>query len=161
MEPYEHIKTLKDACEATGENYSKLSAKPLSDQFEVIIKAINGGWEADYKNTNQYKYIPYFPSDHDLKIDDIETLDMGFKTHQMAEHFTKYFVPLKIKTGIVTMKPKEIDMTVKDLIEHLKQLKQMSKVFIDDPMRGDVMQLNTIHIRQSSRDGEDAVYICN
>jgi hypothetical protein len=26
----------------------------------IIIKALNEGWEPDWKNKNQYKYFPYF-----------------------------------------------------------------------------------------------------
>lgn len=67
---YKKIKSYKDACKA-------LNIEPLSDevfnafpkaerenvkayhQLTVITRAINDGWEPDFKNREQRKYEPY------------------------------------------------------------------------------------------------------
>ena len=67
---YKKIKTFPTACKSLKLNAKKLLAKWTSNgdtndeiafkMLKIFIKAINGEWEADFDNTNQCKYYPFF-----------------------------------------------------------------------------------------------------
>ncbi len=54
----DRVKTFEDACEVLGQSV------PLNmhvvDKLKLIADALNEGWKADWNDTNQYKYFPYF-----------------------------------------------------------------------------------------------------
>jgi hypothetical protein len=62
----DRIKTFEDACAATGEhpNDTKFSTGTPDEiaykKLKVIIKALNEDWIADYSNTSQKKWYPWF-----------------------------------------------------------------------------------------------------
>jgi hypothetical protein len=67
----DRVKTFEDACEILGKDPVKvLPCKNPSEDFEIamnaiamifiIIEAINEDWRADFSNTNQSKYYPWF-----------------------------------------------------------------------------------------------------
>jgi hypothetical protein len=68
----ERIKSVKDALSELGENdeevieYRKLLSIDIADHIlnnqiaVIIMKALNEGWKADWSDSNQYKYYPYF-----------------------------------------------------------------------------------------------------
>ena len=64
---YTDIKTIEDAIEALGMDSSVIERKPneTSDEWayrmlKIVVKAINQDWIADWNNSNQKKYWPYF-----------------------------------------------------------------------------------------------------
>lgn len=67
---YENIKTFNDACLACGTTEQEfdqrfqnlgLDADTLNyERIKIIAKAINQGWKADWSDTTQRKYYPYF-----------------------------------------------------------------------------------------------------
>jgi len=68
---YKTIKTFEDACNKLGIDPSKLPdlsmipeefRKPLIATYKlfIVFKAINDGWIADYSNSSQWKYYPWF-----------------------------------------------------------------------------------------------------
>lgn len=66
---YKEIKTFSDACRINGfteEEFNNKFNGILSSyllavaKLEIIVKAINGDWIPDWKNSNQYKYYPWF-----------------------------------------------------------------------------------------------------
>ena len=65
----DRIKTYEDACEELDE--TPLDEKVLTDlgfttdeinyrKIKTITKALNEGWKADWNDSNQYKYYPWF-----------------------------------------------------------------------------------------------------
>lgn len=65
----EHIKTYEDACAELGIVpideaallYHGFTRDEIAYQkLKIIVRALNEGWEPDWKNQNQYKYYPYF-----------------------------------------------------------------------------------------------------
>lgn len=74
----EHIKSFEDACEVLGEDhlyvqmfrdiYTKSETagayvnKDVVSYFKlrIITEALNQGWSPDWKNSNEYKYYPWF-----------------------------------------------------------------------------------------------------
>lgn len=65
----DRIKTYEDACAEIGEqpvDEKKLKELGFTDdeityrKIKTITKALNEGWNADWKNTDQYKYYPWF-----------------------------------------------------------------------------------------------------
>ena len=66
----ERVKTFADACRETGTteeafNESCKAAGLTPDEvayrkIKVIVKALNEGWEPDFLDENEYKYIPWF-----------------------------------------------------------------------------------------------------
>jgi hypothetical protein len=65
----ERVKTFEDACSVLGyepdeEAYEHAAPEVTAYlKLHVIIKALNEGWEPDWKNLNEYKYYPYFYMD--------------------------------------------------------------------------------------------------
>ncbi len=70
INPMECIKTYNDACEHLGVDPNELPFKSPSnaDQEAInanwkmwrIAKALNGDWEPNWNDSNEYKYFPYF-----------------------------------------------------------------------------------------------------
>ncbi len=154
MKDYTQIKTLKDACEATGNDFNVVSGDNIGEQLKVIVKALNGDWIAQYANHNQLKFIPSLPNDADIPLYAFTSMDVVFKSYEIAQHFITHFVLTKIKSI-----DKDKGMIVKDLIEHLKQFDPNKKVHIADCMKGESVQLNINDIRQSTIRGEDVIEI--
>ena len=68
---YREIKTFEDACKRLGISpdltkfdgmFFSFNKKHLIANYKltIIYKAINDGWEADYSNSNECKYYPWF-----------------------------------------------------------------------------------------------------
>jgi hypothetical protein len=54
----ERLKTFSDACQVLGIPVNdNLSAY---EKLKIIIKCFNQNWKADYSNSNQRKYYPWF-----------------------------------------------------------------------------------------------------
>src|ERR1035437_5584293 len=67
----DRIKTFKDACEDQGIDPGTAVPYPNPGndheeavngvaQIFIIAKSLNGDWKANFKNTSQYKYYPWF-----------------------------------------------------------------------------------------------------
>ena len=66
----DRVKTFEDACEVLGIDPDAQLPYDPTNKFELamnafaklnfIVKALNEGWEPDWKNSNQYKYYPWF-----------------------------------------------------------------------------------------------------
>lgn len=61
---YRDIQTFDDACEALGITWEEPKDLPADViaymKLRIIAKALNGGKWMDYKDTNEYKYYPWF-----------------------------------------------------------------------------------------------------
>ena len=66
---YNQITSVKLACEVTGDDYDKLieacrnlpNDEAAFKQLKVVRKAINPiGYKSNWKDSNKYKYFPYF-----------------------------------------------------------------------------------------------------
>jgi hypothetical protein len=112
VEKSETIKTLQDACEALGSNdievkdLRELQSRGLSrklvalQELVVITKALNDGWEGDWDNHSQYKYILWWYLGKDFRlsdcydycsISDVPTR-LCYKTKQIALYSAKQFI---------------------------------------------------------------------
>jgi len=65
----ERVKTFEDACRELGLTEVKLGVTGLDDDEEsitaytkliIIARALNEGWTPNWKDSNQYKYVPWF-----------------------------------------------------------------------------------------------------
>ena len=64
------IKTFGDACVACGTTEKEFNNKFANlglpkdtiayEKIKVIVKALNGEWVPNWKDSNEYKYYPYF-----------------------------------------------------------------------------------------------------
>lgn len=65
----ERIKTFEDACLELGIDQSDVlvtnSAYGVNAfiKLQIIAKALNEGWKANWNNSSEYKYYPWFKSD--------------------------------------------------------------------------------------------------
>jgi hypothetical protein len=108
MKITEKVKSFEEACTLTGENASdeKFSSGTTDEiaykKIKVIARALNDGWVADWKNTSQRKYYPWFwvnTAGSGLSYDDYgyacTATDVGsrlcFKTSELAEYAGKQF----------------------------------------------------------------------
>jgi hypothetical protein len=62
---YREIKTMSDVYKING--ITKLTTPPETkeryyEDLILISKALNGNWQPDWSNSNEYKYFPYFTS---------------------------------------------------------------------------------------------------
>lgn len=114
VEKMELIKTLQDAIESLGEldeevidlrilQSKKCSRKLLAlQELVVIIKALNDGWEGDWDNHSQYKYILwwYLGKNFRLYYCDIYNSDSNVparlchKTREIALYSSKQFIDI-------------------------------------------------------------------
>lgn len=105
------VKTFSDACKVVGlnEKYFLHAVQSLDidtqayEKLKVIVKVLNEGWQPDWKNTNQYKYIPWFEmngrsgfSFHGGRW--VACSGVGsrlcFKTRELAEYAGKRFLDI-------------------------------------------------------------------
>lgn len=105
----ERVKTFEDACAITGDNpkSDKFNVGDIDDiayqKLKVIAKALNEGWIPELKNTNQYKYYPWFKimgvglSCHDFDLwyaYSVVGVRLCFKTDKLATYAGKQFTSL-------------------------------------------------------------------
>ncbi|HEY5591553.1 MAG TPA: hypothetical protein VIK55_11110 [Paludibacter sp.] len=107
----ESIKTLEDACNATGMPATPEFSEVPEEMREflkalyaavIITKALVGDWKADWTDSNQYKYYPWFrmssggfvfvntDCENSLAIAGY-TSRLCFPTEEMAEYAGKQF----------------------------------------------------------------------
>ena len=70
------INSYKDACIYLGKECDE--SVSASEKIKTIIKAFNQGWVADYSNSDQYKYYPYW----------IYKVGSGFSLHCVGNELT-------------------------------------------------------------------------
>lgn len=114
----DRLKTWEDACNIKGIDPVKSLPYPKEkDKFEaamngifqmfIITELLCEGWEADYANTNQYKWYPYFKYQNktsgfgfDGSGCDVVYTDAGsgarlvYPTEQMANYSGKQFISI-------------------------------------------------------------------
>ena len=110
----DRIKTYEDACEELDE--TPLDEKVLTDlgfttdeinyrKIKTITKAFNEGWKADWNDSNQYKYYPWFKMSSGGFVFDgagcgSSTADAGdasrlcFKSSELAKYAGEQFLQL-------------------------------------------------------------------
>jgi len=108
---YEQITSVKLACEVTGDDYGKLMAacrdlpndEAALKQLKIVRKAINPiGYKPNWKNSNEYKYFPYFKLSEGFScwtttyFHTITTVPSAlcFIDSDRAEYFGKTFIDL-------------------------------------------------------------------
>jgi hypothetical protein len=107
----DRIKTIRDACDEVGENYSEfmdsLRGLPKDEIaykiLKVIVRALNGDWIPDWSNSSQYKYFPWFEMSKNPDSgfvysfcncwDDTSSVSshLAFKTKELALYAGKQF----------------------------------------------------------------------
>lgn len=73
MDITQKIKTFEDALAASGETQESFNARTVNDspdeiaykKIKVVTIALNEGWRADWKNSDEYKYYPWFDFEDD------------------------------------------------------------------------------------------------
>lgn len=105
----DRVKTFEDACEAISLSAFETTSFDTPDdiaykKLKIISKALNEGWEPDWSNSNQYKYVPYFKhkSGFGLAFNDCVIWDTGtdvgsrlcFKTEELAKYAAIQFADL-------------------------------------------------------------------
>jgi hypothetical protein len=106
----DRVKTFEDACEVVGiiPDLIELDGDTLDEiaykKLKVIVKALNEGWIPDWKDTNQYKYYPWFYMDKTHSSSGFSFFFVGyyctgsyvgsrlcFKSAALAEYAAKQF----------------------------------------------------------------------
>jgi hypothetical protein len=112
----DRVKTFEDACEVKGvDPVSILPYKAPANSFEkglnamakmmVIAEVLQEGWQADFGNSNQYKYYPWYEykgAGFGFSITYYGSTRTGttvgsrlcFPTIELAEYFGKQFLPV-------------------------------------------------------------------
>lgn len=109
----DRIKTLDDACRALGIDKIQIGIVGLDKDCEsieaylkliVITRALNEGWEPDWSDSSEYKYMPWFEhkSGFGLAYDDCvcwyaDTYvgsRLCFKTKELAVYAAKQFADI-------------------------------------------------------------------
>lgn len=112
----DRVKTFEDAQEIVGcsdnmqilLNYNGIDKDMIAAQsfakLTIINKALNEDWTADWTNSNQYKYYPWFKhvSGFGLSYGDYGTADTAtpvgsrlcFKSSELAEYAAKQFADI-------------------------------------------------------------------
>jgi hypothetical protein len=112
----DRVKTFEDACAVLNidkniyqvkvENESKDAISIMAySKLCIIARALNEGWEPDWKNENQYKYYPWFKANKSgsgLSFLDYaywhSSTDIGsrlcFKNRELAEYAGTQFIDL-------------------------------------------------------------------
>lgn len=120
----ERVKTFEDACKELGISKIELGVTGLPDdegsiaayaQLIVIARALNEGWQPDWSNHNQYKYVPWFEhkSGFGLSFYGYDGWDtcahvgsrLCFKTRELSEYAGKQFAALY--NQFLSIKPTE------------------------------------------------------
>ena len=102
---YREIKTMSDVYRINGINNLTTSPETKERYYEDLIlisKALNGNWQPDWSNSNEYKYFPYFTSASVLRFSaahygyGIALTFIGsclcFKNRELAEYAGKQFI---------------------------------------------------------------------
>lgn len=120
----ERVKTVFDALDIAGKTMEQVIpyAKPVTERetaintfalLDLIFDVINEGWIADWTNSDQYKYYPYFTqSGSGLSYDDCvyrgTDTSVGSRlctdTAEKAEYIGRQFIDLYNKLYIKTTK---------------------------------------------------------
>ena len=89
--------------EYKGKNPDMLSAQAYL-KLTLIARALNEGWEPDWTNSNEYKYMPYFKhkSGFGLSFDGIDRWDtvttvgsrLCYKSRELAEYAATQFADI-------------------------------------------------------------------
>lgn len=107
----DRIKTIGDVFAEAGVDSSYYTLRPGETEDELnyrlvklIAKVLNEGWVPDWKDTNQYKYYPWFEvkSGSGLAFSDyvywLTLTDVGsrlcFKSRELAEYAGKQFIDI-------------------------------------------------------------------
>ncbi|WP_276483602.1 hypothetical protein [Paraflavitalea pollutisoli] len=107
----DRVKCFADACQELG--IDPKSVTDLNDTKDVaaykkllvVVKALNEGWKANWGDSSQYKYYPWFrvaPSGFGLSYGDCDLwltasgvgLRLCFKSSELAEYAGKQFIDL-------------------------------------------------------------------
>jgi len=102
---YREIKTMSDVYRINGIKNPTTLPETKERYYEDLIlvsKALNGNWQPDWSDSNEYKYFPYFTSASVLRFSDafyyfrFTHSDIGsclcFKNNQIAEYAGKIFL---------------------------------------------------------------------
>ncbi len=100
MEPYEHIKTLKDACNTSGLDYEAMRSLSDIDQLKVIILALNGDFDClDDRHTHYYPYFSFLRGDWTYEgytinkmYGNIRWPEMALKSPELAKYAGSTFL---------------------------------------------------------------------
>ena len=111
----DRVKTFEDACKALGFKYS---TNPIVDNVAVadydavnafaklciIARALNEGWQPNWKDSSEYKYYPWFDLSSGSGLSFSDCVDWGsrsavgsrlcFKSRELAEYAGKKFKKL-------------------------------------------------------------------
>ena len=95
------VKVLRLDSDDFDENYnSDLTADELAyKKLKAVVKALNEGWEPNWKNQNEYKWIPYFDMSNGFVLRNVsdwyQRSNVGsrlcFKSRELAEYAAKQF----------------------------------------------------------------------
>lgn len=114
----DRVRSFEDACEVLGisSDYDLDipdecgTASVAHYKLMIIAKALNEGWKPNWKNSNEYKYYPWFDfssgsglSFHVYVLDHSDSLvgsRLCFKSRELAEYAGKQFIDLY--TGMMT-----------------------------------------------------------
>jgi|SRR5579863_228225 len=99
----DQIKTEQDVYQAAGLTKSAWEKMHVFDQIALICNILNEGWKADWSDTSQYKYEPYFKWNGSAFVfDDFlcwsQSASVGsrlcFKNSELATYAGKTFIHL-------------------------------------------------------------------
>ena len=105
---FKSIKTFEDACKRLNVNpkdvYSPNDAPDeiAYKQLKIIVKAINNGWTPDFKNTDKYKYYPWFNRSSGFSFNDSDYYRsyscvgslLLFESEEKCEYAAKQFIDI-------------------------------------------------------------------
>ena len=119
----DQIKTFEDALNKVGETVESFNARTALDspdevaykKLKIVAKALNQGWEPNWKNDDEWKYYPWFDFEDDkgsglgLSYDvcdcDVSFSSVGsrlcFKTRGLAEYAGRQFVELYAQMMVI------------------------------------------------------------
>ena len=106
---YRDIATFEDACSAVGIEWKEPEQLPTDVvaymKLRIIAKALNGGDWMNYKDTNEYKYYPWFNASGSapgFSFDDFGYVNsvscvgsrLVFKSEEIAKYAGKQFLEI-------------------------------------------------------------------
>ena len=113
---FDKVKTFNDACELLGIKGQVITASLTDDlgndaasisayvQLIIITRALNEGWEPDWENSSQYKYLPWFKHKSGFGLSFFASVYWGtyscvcsrlcFKSKELAEYAATQFEDL-------------------------------------------------------------------
>lgn len=110
----DRVKSFGDACAAIGITVIALAGTAdeiAYKKLKIIAKALNEGWEPNWKDTNEVKYFPWFEHSasglvYDYVVDYhtrcFASSRLCYKSRELAEYAAKQFLP--IYTDYLTIK---------------------------------------------------------